>query len=163
MTSNFGELQKFGKEQLEVASSMAASIAKGFQTIATETTSFSKKSMDSNSAYVEKLLGANSLDKAIQIQSEYAKSAYEDFVAQATKIGDLYANLAKQAFKPVESVFANMQAVVSPEVHAAPTPEIQAVVSPEIPAVVSPKPNVASAKSNVVSAKVAKPSAARAK
>jgi hypothetical protein len=161
MTSNFGEFQKFGKEQLEVASSVAASIAKGFQTIATETTFFSKKSIDSNSAYVEKLLGANSLDKAIQIQSEYAKSAYEDFVAQATKIGDLYADLAKQALKPVESVFANIQAVVSPDVRVA-TPEFQPVVSTKPSA--SPKPSAAaSPKSNVVSAKVAKPSAARAK
>ncbi len=101
MTSNFDEIQKFGKEQLEAASSVAASLAKGFQTIAAETTDYSKKSIESNSAYVEKLLGAKSLDNAIQIQSEYAKVAYEGFVAQTTKIGELYASLAKEAFKPV--------------------------------------------------------------
>ena len=67
MTSNFDEIQKFGKEQLEAASSVAASLAKGFQTIAAETTDYSKKSMESNSAYMEKLLGAKSLDNAIQI------------------------------------------------------------------------------------------------
>jgi hypothetical protein len=113
MTSNFDEIQKFGKEQLEAASSVAASLAKGFQTIAAETTDYSKKSIESNSAYVEKLLGAKSLDNAIQIQSEYAKSAYEGFVAQATKIGELYTILAKEAFKPVETVFAKVQAVAS--------------------------------------------------
>jgi hypothetical protein len=30
------------------------------------------------------------------MQSAYAKSAYEGFVAQATKIGELYADLAKE-------------------------------------------------------------------
>src|ERR1700733_13359134 len=113
MTANFDEIQKFGKEQLEAASSVAASLAKGFQTIAAETTDYSKKSLESNSAYVEKLLGAKSLDNAIQIQSEYAKSAYEGFVAQATKIGELYTSPAKEAFKPVESALAKVQAVAT--------------------------------------------------
>jgi hypothetical protein len=110
MTNNFDQFQKLGKEQLESASSAAASLAKGFQTIAAETTDYSKRSLESNSAYVEKLLGAKSLDDAIQTQSEYAKSAYEDFVAQTAKIGELCAILAKQAFKPVESVMAKVQA-----------------------------------------------------
>ncbi len=122
MTSNFDEFQKFGKEQLEAASSVAASLAKAFQTIAAETTDYSKKSIESNSAHVEKLLGAKSLDDAIQIQSEYAKSAYEGFVAQATKLGELYTNLAKEAFKPVETVFAKVQAVASPQPSVSPKP-----------------------------------------
>ncbi len=115
MSNNFEEFQKYGKEQLEAATSVASTLAKGFQTIAAETTDYSKKSLESNSAFVEKLLGAKSLDNAIQIQSEYAKSAYEGFVAQATKIGELYTNLAKEAFKPVETAFAKVQAVVSPK------------------------------------------------
>jgi|ERR1700741_222659 phasin family protein len=115
MTNNFEEFQKYGKEQLEAATTVAASLAKGLQTIAAETTDYSKKSLESSSAYVERLLGAKSLDNAIQIQSEYAKSAYEGFVAQATKLGELYTNLAKEAFKPVESAFAKVQATVSPK------------------------------------------------
>ncbi len=126
MSSNIDEFQKFGKEQLEAVSSVAASLAKGFQTIAAETTDFSKKSIETNSAYVEKMLSAKSLDDAIRIQSEYAKSTYEGFVAQATKVGELYANLAKEAFKPVETVFAKAQAVASPQ-----------------PSVASPKPSKA--------------------
>src|SRR5271154_6086087 len=103
MTNNFEEFQKYGKEQLEAASTVAASLAKGLQTIAAETTDYSKKSLENSSAFIEKILGAKSLDNAIQIQSEYAKSAYEGFVAQATKIGELYTSLAKEAFKPVET------------------------------------------------------------
>jgi len=63
--------------------------------------------------YVEAWLASATLDRAIQIQSEYAKSVYEGFVAQATKIGELYANLAKEAFKPVESVLAEVQAAAA--------------------------------------------------
>jgi hypothetical protein len=107
---NFEVFQKFGKDQLEAASSAATSVARGLQTIAAEATDYSKKSIEANSAYFEKLLGAKSLDNAVEVQSEYAKSAYEGFVAQATKIGDLYTTLAKDAFKPVESAIAKVKA-----------------------------------------------------
>ncbi len=85
MSSNIDEFQKLGKEQLEAVSSVAASLAKGLQTIAAETIEFSKKSIETNSAYVEKMTRAKSIDEAIQIQSEFVKSAYEGFAAQATK------------------------------------------------------------------------------
>jgi phasin family protein len=113
MTNNFEEFQKFGKEQLDATTAVAASLAKGFQTIAAEATDYSKKTLESNSAYVEKIIGAKSLDNAIQIQSEYAKTAYEGFVAQATKIGELYTSLAKEAFKPLESAMAKVQAAAT--------------------------------------------------
>jgi len=112
MATNFDEFQKLGKEQLEAATSAATSLAKGLQTIAAEATDYSKKSLENSSTYIEKLLGANSLDSAIQIQSEFAKTSYEGFVAQLTKFSELYSALAKEAFKPVEGAIAKAQAVV---------------------------------------------------
>lgn len=117
MTNNFDrfhEFQKFGRGQLEAASTAATSLAKGFQAIAAETTDYSKKSLEANAAYAEKLMGAKSIDDAIVIQSEYAKSAYEGFITQATKIGDFYTNLAKEALKPVESMITKIQAAAAP-------------------------------------------------
>jgi hypothetical protein len=40
------------------------------------------------------------------VQSEYAKSAYEDYVSCATKLGALYTDLAKEAFKPYQGFVA---------------------------------------------------------
>jgi hypothetical protein len=42
----------------------------------------------------------------IEVQSEYAKSAFEDYSAQVTKLGQLYAELTKDAFKPFEAQMA---------------------------------------------------------
>jgi phasin family protein len=114
MNDNFEEFQKIGKEQTEAASTAAASLAKGFQSIAAEMTDYSQKSLETNSAYVEKLLRAKSLDDAVRTQSEYAKSAHESLVAQATKIGELYTSLAKEALKPVESLIATVQSASAP-------------------------------------------------
>jgi hypothetical protein len=76
--------------------------------IFTEGADYTKKSVETRLALGEKLLGAKSFE-VIQIQSEYAKTSYADFVAQATKMGELHSNLAKAAFKPAEQVIAAMQ------------------------------------------------------
>ena len=78
-----------------------ASSTKGLQTIAAETTDYSKKSFEKSRVLFEKLSGVKKIDEAIQLQSDFAKSAYEDFMAQATKIGEMYSSLTAEAFKPI--------------------------------------------------------------
>jgi hypothetical protein len=103
MAYEFEDVQNYGKEQFGAAAAATTCFAKTLQTIATETADYSKKAMENSSAFMEKLLGAKSYDTAIQIQSEYWKTSYASFVAQATKMGELYSSLAKDAFKPVET------------------------------------------------------------
>jgi phasin family protein len=110
MFSNLDEMQKFGKQQFEAATAATASFSKGLQEIAAETTDYSKKAIAANTSVVEKLLGAKNVETAIQIQTDFAKTAYEGFVAQATKVGELYAKLAKDAFKPLETVYTQATA-----------------------------------------------------
>lgn len=109
-TPTLEDFQKFSKQQLDAVNSATASVAKGLQEIATESSDYSKKAFAASSAVVEKLLGAKSVESAIQIQTEFAKSAYEGFVAQASKINEIYVKLASEAFKPVETAFAKAQA-----------------------------------------------------
>jgi hypothetical protein len=76
------------------------------QTIATAYSDYSKKSFEQTRAFVEKLSGARSIDKVIEIQTEFAKQAYETFVTESQKIRELYSGLARQAFRPLESLLA---------------------------------------------------------
>jgi hypothetical protein len=110
MFKNIEDFQKFNKDQLEAVTASAETVTKGVQQIAAEATDFSKKSFENSSAYVEKLLGVKSFDKALEVHTEFAKASYEGFVAQVTKFGELYSNLAKEAFKPVEGAIAKAQA-----------------------------------------------------
>ncbi len=57
---------------------------------------------------MEKLSGAKSFDKAVEIQTDFAKSAFETFVAESQKIGALYRDLAKQSSKPFGGFLAKM-------------------------------------------------------
>jgi phasin family protein len=108
MLKNVDEMQKVGKDNVEAAMKAFGATSKGFQAIAAEVTNYSKKSFEDGTAAVERLLGAKTVEKAIEIQSEYAKTAYEGFVAQATKLGELYADLAKEAYKPFEGYLAKV-------------------------------------------------------
>lgn len=109
-TPSFDEFQKFSKEQLEALTAASTTLSKGLQDIATESTDYSKKAFAASTAMFEKLLGARSVESAIQIQTEFAKQAYEGFVAQASKVSEFYAKVASDAMKPVTSAYANLQA-----------------------------------------------------
>jgi len=106
MIRNFEDIQKLNKENMEAAMKSFGALSKVTQAIATEVADYSKKSFEDGAKVMEKLLGAKSLDKAIEIQADYAKTTYEDFVAEATKIGELYVDLAKETFKPFETYVA---------------------------------------------------------
>jgi len=107
---NFDSTSKMRKETMDTMLTTVSSMTKGFQQIAAEATEYSKKSYEDGAAVVEKLASAKSLDKAIEIQTDYAKSAYETFVAQATKMSEIYADLAKEAYKPFETAAAKVSA-----------------------------------------------------
>ena len=102
------DIQNYGKEQYETAVAAATGLQNGLQALATAYGDYSKKSYEDTKSLVEKLSGVKSLDKAIEAQSEYAKTAYETFVADSQKIAGLYGDLAKQAYKPVESLIAKL-------------------------------------------------------
>ena len=102
------EFQNYGKEQFDAAVASAGTCTKSLQAIATAYGDYAKKSFEEGSAFVEKLAGVRSLEKALEVQTDYAKSSYETFVAEMTKIGEMYKDLAKETYKPFEGFVANM-------------------------------------------------------
>ena len=96
---NFAQHQN-GNEQIGAAEAPTMAFPAGFQAIATAYGDYTKKSFEDTKSFVEKLSGVRSFDKAVEVQTEFAKSAFETFVTESQKIGALYGDLAKQAYKP---------------------------------------------------------------
>jgi phasin family protein len=111
MMQQFDQFQKFGQENVDAAMKSFGAVTKGAQTIAVEAADYAKKSFEHSTATLEKLVGAKTLDKAVEIHTDYLKTAYESFVAQSTKMGELYAAVAKEAFKPLEGIVAKTATV----------------------------------------------------
>lgn len=106
MMQNFETIQKQGQDTLDLAMKSANAVTKGFQEIAKEAADFSKKQFETSTAVAEKLMATKSVDKAFEVQADYFKGAYEAFVAQATRMGELYTGVAKEACKPYETLAA---------------------------------------------------------
>jgi phasin family protein len=100
--------QRDSQEQIASADATTTSFAGGFQAIAKAYGDYTKKSFEDTKSFVERLSGARSLDTAIEIQTDFAKSAFETFVAESQKIGALYRDLAKQSYKPFGGLPAKM-------------------------------------------------------
>ena len=105
------EMQRFGKDSIDMALTSFGAWSKNAHAIALEVADYSKKSLEGSAAAWEKLMSAKSLDNAAAIQTEYLKSSYEGFIAEATKLGGLYVDLAKEASKPFEGALAKASAM----------------------------------------------------
>jgi hypothetical protein len=103
MIKNLDDMQKFGKDNMDVSMKSFGMVSKSFQAIAVEAADYAKRTFEEGTAATEKLVAAKSLDKVLEVQADYLKSAYEGFVAQSAKVGQLYADLAQELYKPLEN------------------------------------------------------------
>ena len=79
---NQNSFKKFSHQQDGEKQTDTGTASASFQAIATAYGDYTKKSFEDTKAFVEKLSGVRSLDKAIEVQTEFAKTAYETFVTE---------------------------------------------------------------------------------
>jgi hypothetical protein len=105
MLIDLQEMRNLGMNQFDAVSEAAASTAKRLQAISQEATAFSKKQYEDTYALGDKLLNARGLDEIMGLQSDFAKSSYENFFAEAAKMSALCSQFAREAFKPAGEAF----------------------------------------------------------
>ena len=119
MNQQFDAVQKLGKDSFDAAVKTFDAASTGTKAIVVETADYAKKSLEQSAATFEKLAGVKSLDKAIEIQTDYVKSAYEGFVAHSTKTRELYTKLAQDSLAPFSALRSAAEAAIVPAKAAA--------------------------------------------
>jgi hypothetical protein len=109
MMKNLEDVQKLSQSNLDATMKIWGDWTKNWQAIAAEMTDYSKRSFEDGTQTFEKLLGAKTVEQAMEIQTSYAKRAYDDYMRGLNKIGSMYADLAKEAYKPVERAFQQVR------------------------------------------------------
>jgi hypothetical protein len=104
MNQQINAVQKFGQDSFDATVKALDVASTGTKVIVAETADYAKTSFEQSAATFQKLLGVKSLDQAIEIQTNYVKSAYEGFVAQSTKTGELYKKLAQDSLAPFNAL-----------------------------------------------------------
>lgn len=86
----------------------AEPVAVSIATIANAYGASTGKSVELTWSFLEKLAAARSLDKAFEVQTEFAKQAFETFFAESRKIHELHSELARQRVVRLEGFVARM-------------------------------------------------------
>jgi hypothetical protein len=102
------QLHQKAEELSDAAMAPGKTVAAGIQAIAAAHADYSKKAVQEGSEFMTKLAGLKVPGDVMALQTEYAKTSYEGFVAETKKISELYMDLAKQACQPIESWAAKM-------------------------------------------------------
>ncbi len=102
MMKNFEDMQKTSQQAMDATAKSFAEMNKGMQTLASEFTGYTQKSFEDGAAVMEKMMGVRSIEQALEIQSSFARKSYDGAVAQAAKVGEIYAEMSRDALKPVE-------------------------------------------------------------
>jgi hypothetical protein len=104
---NIGEeYQRLSKDGFDAAVRSFGEMNRGFQALAAEVTDYSKKAFEDVFRAWEEFLGAKSVGQVFEIQSQFAKKAYDNYMSEVSKLGEMYLAIARNASKPVEKAAA---------------------------------------------------------
>jgi len=104
MTQAFDDAGKYGTDFLDSGFESIAAVTRNAQAISGEASNYARQVFETGTAAAEKLLSAKSIDKVIEIQTAYAREAYEGLVAESSRMSQLYADMARDACRPFESL-----------------------------------------------------------
>jgi phasin family protein len=102
----------FGKENMEAYMKAATTMTKAFEQINGEVMTFSKQHMEDSMSAFKAVLGARSFQEAWEVQSDFAKTALDSYISQASKLNELWLSSAKQAAEPLSARFAELAEAV---------------------------------------------------
>ncbi len=92
-----------GKDNVEAMVAASAAYTKGMETIANEMMAFTKSALEQNIANAKTVMAAKTAQEMIDLQTGFAKSSFEGFVSQSTKVGEMAAKTAQETIEPINA------------------------------------------------------------
>ena len=99
---NYDQIVGYGKETVGAYVKSANVAGKGAETLHNEFYSYSKQSIEDSIAAAKALLGTKSPNELFELQSDFAKTAFEAYVGEMTKLSEIFVSTAKEAFEPLQ-------------------------------------------------------------
>jgi len=99
---NYDLVLGYGKDTAEAVAKSATVAGKGVETLNSEIYAYSKQSLEDSITATKAVMGSKSLHEAFEYQSDYAKSAFESYIGELTKFGELFAATSKESFAPLK-------------------------------------------------------------
>jgi len=106
------EVGAFGKENVEAIIASATVATKGIEQLSARAVAYSKSAMENHVAATKALMSSKSVQEAIERQSDYARTAFDGYIAEMNKISDLMTGMTRDAMKPLNERFTAVSHIV---------------------------------------------------
>lgn len=103
VVKGYADLAAWNKGNVEAAMAASNVAAKGFEALSAEFLAFTKAQMEDNVAQAKKVFGAKTLKEVLDLQSDFAKSAFDVTVGKTAKFSDLAVKTANEAYEPIQA------------------------------------------------------------
>ncbi len=97
------EVNAQSKQNLEALVASTTAATKGAETLGSQAIAFSKKTLESNVAAARALTSARSVQEAVELQTSWAKSALETYLAELNKASEIVAASVKESMTPLNA------------------------------------------------------------
>ncbi len=109
-SASLAEMSAQSKQNLEALTASATAAQKGVEALSTQALSYSKTSWENGVAAAQTIAQARSVQEMIELQTNFAKSAMETYLAEVTKMTETMTASVKDSFKPInERVTATVE------------------------------------------------------
>jgi phasin family protein len=99
---NYDAVLGFAKDSAEAGMQSATVAGKGIETLNGELYSYSKQSIEDTIAATKAVMGSKSVHEAFEFQTDFAKSQFEAYVGQLSKVSELVSETTKQTYAPLQ-------------------------------------------------------------
>jgi phasin family protein len=109
-TASLAELSAHSKSNLEALTASATAAQKGAEALSAQALSYGKTSWEHSVAAAQTMSQARSVQELIELQTNFAKSAMETYLAEVTKMTETLTGSVKDSLKPInERVTATVE------------------------------------------------------
>jgi len=105
MTKGMEDVAEFGRQNMEAVVTSSKRAAKAAEEMNAEVVAYAKKSYEDGMAAFKELSGVKSMNELFEKQSDFAKTSFEAFVAESTKLNEMATGAAKDCFEPFQARF----------------------------------------------------------
>jgi phasin family protein len=99
--SALSEANGYSKKNLEAVVASVTAATKGAEALGAQTFAYSKKAAEDQVAAAKSLAAAKSVQEAVELQTAWAKTALEAYIAQVSRASEIVSASIKDSVKPL--------------------------------------------------------------
>ncbi len=99
--ANLNQLNAHSKKNLEAMVASATAATKGAESLGAQTMAFSKAAIERQVEATKALTGARSVQEAVELQTAFAKSAIEAYMAELNRATETVSATVKDSLRPL--------------------------------------------------------------